>query len=187
MTALAFFRAMNFLVAENFFSADECARLRDEMRSGESRNATVARERADAYSVDENLRRTRRIYVSESAAQSVTASLDAFRPRAATHFNIPLSETETPQFLLYRPGDFFVRHADRDPDGVNRRAVSIIAFLNDDFEGGALKFYGGVEDKLLTLTLQPAEGLLIGFRSEWLHEVEPVTAGERFTIVSWYA
>jgi SM-20-related protein len=33
----------------------------------------------------------------------------------------------------------------------------------------------------------PEAGLLIAFRSEMLHEVEPVTSGERVTIVSWYA
>jgi SM-20-related protein len=30
------------------------------------------------------------------------------------------------------------------------------------------------------------EGLLIAFRSDLLHEVTPVTHGERYTLVSWF-
>jgi len=29
-------------------------------------------------------------------------------------------------------------------------------------------------------------GLLVAFAAETLHEVSPVTSGERFTIISWF-
>jgi predicted 2-oxoglutarate/Fe(II)-dependent dioxygenase YbiX len=28
--------------------------------------------------------------------------------------------------------------------------------------------------------------MLVGFRADWIHEVEPVTSGVRYTVVSWF-
>jgi prolyl 4-hydroxylase len=179
----ALFEAMHFFAVEHFLSGDECLFLREVMRAAPAADATVARGSTAEYRVEDNLRRTRRVNVGDDAQREFIARLDAIRDAAAAHFGVTLSETETPQFLLYRPGDFFVRHADRDRAGTNRRAVSIIVFLNEDYSGGALKFFGDE----LALSITPVEGLLIGFRSETPHEVEAVQYGERFTVVSWFA
>ena len=178
----ALFDALHFFAVEHFLNADECAFLRELMRVAPAADATVARGSTADYRVEETLRRTRRVNVGEEAERDFVARLDACRDAAAAHFETTLTQTETPQFLVYRPGDFFVRHADRDRAGTNRRAVSVIVFLNTDFGGGALKFFGDE----IALAVTPEEGLLLGFRSDAMHEVEPVTSGERFTIVSWY-
>jgi predicted 2-oxoglutarate/Fe(II)-dependent dioxygenase YbiX len=75
--------------------------------------------------------------------------------------------------------------------------VSVVVFLNaqathpveETFEGGALAFYGlmkapGMEHA--GIPLEPEAGLLVAFRSDVMHEVSPVTRGERYTLVSWF-
>ena len=183
MTGLTFFRALNFLVIEDFFDGGERSRIRAAMTASPSEAATVYRDRPDV--TDESIRRTRAVTVPREVRSAVTEKLDGSRSRAASHFKASLTKLEGPQFLLYRPGDFFTRHTDWND--ANGRQVSFIAFLNSDFDGGALKFYGGVEEKVLELTLPVSDGMLVFFRSDWFHEVEPVTRGERFTIVGWFA
>ena len=83
-----------------------------------------------------------------------------------------------------------------------RRRVSTIIFVNgeeqtgashstdiDRYQGGALMFYGLLKDEKATkfgLSLDGQPGLLIAFDSGVMHEVKPVTAGERLTIVNWF-
>jgi predicted 2-oxoglutarate/Fe(II)-dependent dioxygenase YbiX len=35
--------------------------------------------------------------------------------------------------------------------------------------------------------LKPEEGLLIAFSARMMHEVQPVTRGNRYSIVTWYS
>lgn len=185
MAGLALFRALQFFVVEDFLTADACTRMREAMDAGPSVRATVLKKDA-AVHLDEQARSTRRIEVSDAVRSEINAALDAVRPRAASHFNVPLMRTEKPQFLMYNPGDFFERHTDTDSNGIYGRVVSTIIFLNDGYGGGALKFYGGVENKPLELALPARQGMLVGFRADWIHEVEPLTSGTRYTVVSWF-
>ncbi len=107
---------------------------------------------------------------------------------------------EGPQFLVYRPGDFFRPHRDRavepEDDVTKRRRISIVVFLNgtgetilpETFDGGALTFYGLLDDPRLRAVgypLRAETGLLVAFRSDILHEVTPVSRGERHSVVAW--
>lgn len=177
------FESLHLFLIERFLTSEECAALRDAMHNAPAAGATVAQRGEAEYRVDEKLRRTRRVDIDPA---NFVARLDAIRDAAAAHFGLALDATDAPQFLLYREGDFFVRHADRDRAGANRRAVSIIVFINDDYTGGALQFFGEVNGEMLALSIAPSAGLLIGFRSDTIHEVEKVTSGERMTAVSWF-
>jgi predicted 2-oxoglutarate/Fe(II)-dependent dioxygenase YbiX len=181
MAGLTVFRALNFLLIEDFFPADACGRMCATLRDAPSQTAMIGVEGV----LDETQRRTRAVVVPPDLHRDVIARFDAVRDRAAAHFGVALSALETPQFLRYRPGDYFIRHMDRDRAGGNQRQVSLIAFLNADFEGGALTF-GGF-DGARPLSLPPVPGLLVLFRSDWIHQVEPVTRGERYSVVSWFA
>jgi predicted 2-oxoglutarate/Fe(II)-dependent dioxygenase YbiX len=57
------------------------------------------------------------------------------------------------------------------------------------YGGGSLKFYAlldGPKWENCPFSLDAEPGLLIAFRSDTVHEVEPVTFGQRFTIVTWF-
>ncbi len=73
----------------------------------------------------------------------------------------------------------------------------VVIFLNamstepgpSDYSGGALTFYGLLEDPAwrdFGFALDPMPGLLVAFPSHIVHEVTPVTAGDRYTIVDWF-
>ena len=50
-----------------------------------------------------------------------------------------------------------------------------------EYEGGELKLYNGHEP----ITIKREKGLIVFFPSYTLHEVTPVTKGERYTLVGW--
>ena len=121
-------------------------------------------------------------------------------PGLATHFELGLIGMQPPQFLLYREGDFFRPHHDDStepdaPDFVRQRSVSAVVFVNGSAEptaysGGSLTFYGlmdeGVTGESVGLPLAGETGLLVAFPSHLVHAVSPVTAGERYTVVTWF-
>ncbi|MDX1625992.1 MAG: 2OG-Fe(II) oxygenase [Wenzhouxiangellaceae bacterium] len=96
---------------------------------------------------------------------------------------------ERPQVLKYLPGGRYDTHADSDNvdpvTGAIRkdldRDVSLLIYLNDDYEGGRLGFdhFGW--------SLRPRAGMLVHFPSDYryVHTARPVTAGERYAVVSW--
>src|SRR3546814_16464123 len=69
------------------------------------------------------------------------------------------------------------------PDGQLRTDVSCTVFLNDpaDYDGGALHVELGSAD----LRFKEAPGVAVVYPSHTLHEVEPVTRGERLVAVTF--
>jgi predicted 2-oxoglutarate/Fe(II)-dependent dioxygenase YbiX len=121
-------------------------------------------------------------------------------PALETHFGTPLAGCETPGFLIYDTGAFFAPHKDTGPDDppdIRRRLVSAIVFLNqrslepsdDGYDGGTLRFHGLLDGpywESCPFSFEPDPGMLVAFRSDLLHEVQPVTRGRRFTVVTWF-
>jgi SM-20-related protein len=199
-----FFARLGLFAIPGFLEPELCRRLRNEMASSELTQATVRdKDRRDVYGVDESTRRTRSANVGVSTASLVEGRLLAVKDRLAEHFTVELSGIQNLQFLIYRQGDFFRRHVDRTPDQeddagfMKERRVSGVIFLNgqageheaDGFDGGALTFYGLLDDDRgvgLGLPLSAEPGLLIAFPPSVVHEVTPVTSGERYTVVTWF-
>jgi SM-20-related protein len=122
-------------------------------------------------------------------------------PELQTHFGTPLADCESPQYLIYHPGDFFRAHrdgGDAAPDEVTRRRrVSVVIFVNRESEEPAEDAYGqghltfhqlldGPHWERCAFHLDAEPGLLIAFPSNTLHEVTPVSHGRRFTVVTWF-
>jgi|TARA_R100000656_G_C3938277_1_gene126195 PKHD-type hydroxylase len=87
------------------------------------------------------------------------------------------------QFTHYKaPGQKYGKHFDRGPNGIIRK-LSVSIQLSDPtkYKGGDLNLYEG-EDPIKTLRDQ---GALNAFPSFFIHEVTPVTKGERFSLVAW--
>ena len=93
-----------------------------------------------------------------------------------------------PPFLTrYRPGMKYGYHTDsayiRMPGGELRSDLSCTIFLNDpeSYEGGALHIRHGDADVQFKLK----SGEAIVYPSDTLHEVEPVTKGERLVAITF--
>ena len=76
--------------------------------------------------------------------------------------------------------DFHTDHGKRTP-----RTISLIYFLNDDYEGGDLIFK--LCNTNQTTKIKKIKNRLIVWPSNFMfpHKVSPVTNGERYSVVAW--
>ena len=97
----------------------------------------------------------------------------AVRPRAFTPFLLS----------RYREGQTYGMHVDDALMKGIRTDVSFTLFLSDpgDYEGGAL----AIEDTFEGREIRLPAGSLVLYPSTTLHQVTPVTRGERLAIVGW--
>jgi len=201
MPAAEFFSLLRLFVQRDFFPPAECEWLRREARLAPGIPGTVRTEGA-TYDVDSAERSVRCSLIADAVLAQTTERLLALKPRLETHFGVPLRRCQPPQFLRYGPGDHYRAHRDNSDDPTaspisRERRVSVVIFLNgesaepqeDRYGGGALTFYGLLEDpraRSIGLPLVGEPGLLIAFPSNLAHGVTPVVHGERFTVVSWF-
>jgi predicted 2-oxoglutarate/Fe(II)-dependent dioxygenase YbiX len=173
----------------------------EEIRLGHFRPAAVD-SGYDSY-LNASLRRTTQVSISQTADRRLRHYLGVLQPWLERRFRLALRGFEAPQYLFYRPGDFFTRHIDsakrstKSPGPLDRK-VSIVIYLNghanntakEGFRGGSLTLFPEATGEGAPISdgtrLDPVPGLLVAFRSYILHEVSSVTFGERFTIVSWF-
>lgn len=193
--------ASGLFLVRDFLDPQQCAAVRHEARAAAGHPAPVYIEGAEGH-VHEDVRKTTSLEVPAATAADVERRLRELLERVGSHFGLSLKDCEPPQFLRYEEGDFFVRHQDGDTDQIEFdhlrvRKVSVVIFLNrgaaaaavETFGGGELLIYRsntetGAEPLIFPIPGEP--GLLVAFRSDTVHEVTPVTRGERYTIVSWF-
>lgn len=138
-------------------------------------------------------RKTTLLETSIALNQRVLKPLSELADVLQTHFRCALTRQEQPQFLRYDTGDYFKIHADKtDQDVYRERCLTVIICLNDHaaFQGGRFAFFlphPSQSNRYLGVPVPPQVGLLMAFRPELLHEVSPVTAGQRYTFVTWLA
>jgi predicted 2-oxoglutarate/Fe(II)-dependent dioxygenase YbiX/alkylated DNA repair dioxygenase AlkB len=86
-------------------------------------------------------------------------------------------------YLRYDEDGHYHAHVDTfiDPGGRDCRKLTVLLFLNDDFEGGRLFLQNGHEK------IYPPQkaGTALVFPSFIVHGVEPVTKGIRRSVVTW--
>jgi len=112
-----------------------------------------------------------------------------FTELAAKCFGQSLDWFEAPDLMRYRTGGYYIRHADSENmdlesqtwNKVIDRDISLLIYLNDDFEGGELSFYK------FNYQIRPRAGAVVLFPSDhrYLHQAEKVIKGVRYALVSW--
>jgi predicted 2-oxoglutarate/Fe(II)-dependent dioxygenase YbiX len=160
--------------------------------------------KGSAYDVqNENLkRRTEMIGVPAATVSLAKDRLLELTPQLESHFKTELTGCQDPKLVVYREGDFYAPHRDvsDDPEApqyARERRVAVVVFLNSEADepepgfycGGALTLYGLIDDpkwNSFGLPLVGEEGMLAAFPPNLLHEVKPITFGERYTITSWF-
>lgn len=108
------------------------------------------------------------------------------------YYEVEVSSSEIPQILSYSIGGHYKPHIDGEsiwvtPKGEKiwkkstDRDLSMVFFLNNEFEGGDFVFPD------LKVRVRPEPGMMVCFPSNhhYLHGVEPVTKGKRYSIVTW--
>lgn len=89
------------------------------------------------------------------------------------------SREQTMHLLKYDESGHLPAHQDQ---GVSSRVLSVLLYLNDDYEGGEIEF------RHSKLKFKPEAGSVLFFPSNFLyvHEVYPVTKGPRYALPNWY-
>jgi predicted 2-oxoglutarate/Fe(II)-dependent dioxygenase YbiX len=202
MPTAAILGHLGLFVRRGFLSSESCRQIRSEMAAAARLPAMIRPRGAADGVVDPDTRRTALASVADSTTAIVNEQLRDIKPALEDFFRVQTTEWQRPQFYIYEPGDFFSVHRDSDaydpvaPDWVKRRQVSVSILLNDarggadtePFGGGSLVFHGARGDRGtgFGIPLESEEGLFVAFRSDWIHEVKPVTSGRRYSIVTWY-
>ncbi|WIA10351.1 hypothetical protein OEZ85_010543 [Tetradesmus obliquus] len=104
------------------------------------------------------------------------------------HFDKPCQVfVEHTSLISWGPGASIGWHHDSNREYLAQRHFSAVLYLNSsnaDFSGGTFCFQSGRGP----LRIQPSAGMLLLYTADAsnVHQVEPVTAGERATLTMWF-
>ena len=89
------------------------------------------------------------------------------------------SRDDIMRVLKYENSGYLPAHTDQ---GVSTRSLSVLIYLNDDYQGGNIVFPNS------KVSLKPEAGSMIFFPSNFLyvHQIEPVTSGIKYSLPNWY-
>jgi predicted 2-oxoglutarate/Fe(II)-dependent dioxygenase YbiX len=132
----------------------------------------------------------------------VAGHLDEVMSAVSAALGVSLHRLQPLKFCRYDPGDFYAPHRDRtdepgSPAILRDRKASVIVFLNDQvdepedgcYTGGRLTFHGLLDEPPWNRTGHPLDaerGVMLAFPPTVVHEVTPVTWGQRSTITTWF-
>ncbi len=173
------------LVIPDVFEPALCEALMEHYdRHGSHQSGTMSQERGRTiYRL--NLERKRRADSELPADHPLrAAALDRIRrrviPAIGQAFQFRATRIERYIVACYRASDrgFFVAHRDNTTPGTAHRRFAVSIGLNGDYDGGELVFgeYGDHRFKV------PAGGAVV-FGCSLLHEVKPVTRGDRYAFL----
>jgi PKHD-type hydroxylase len=171
-----------FIIIEKFFSKEECEEIVKYGKKQILQDATV--------SVNNNIKKNIRdskiswLFPNKNTEHIFRKLTDAVLEVNQNVFNFDISGfTEGLQFTNYKaPGGNYTRHVDSGY-GMNIRKLSISVQLTDPkkYEGGDFLLMYDPIDKIMPKD----QGTLIIFPSYVLHQICPVTKGERNSLVTW--
>ena len=119
------------------------------------------------------------------AQRQCLARLEVLRQRVNRELFLGLHEFEG-HLAVYPPGSFYRRHLDQF-HGVERRQLTIILYLNEDWQtdhGGQLQIE--LDEAGNILRVEPLGGRLVTFLSaRFYHEVLPARR-ERLSLTGWF-
>jgi peroxiredoxin/predicted 2-oxoglutarate/Fe(II)-dependent dioxygenase YbiX len=123
-------------------------------------------------------------FLKPGAVQNRVQSYIANRvvPEILRTFNYAVTRREDFRIGCYDAsrGGYFRPHRDNTTEGTAHRRFAMSLLLNDDYEGGDLRF-----PEFGKHTYRPAAGGAVIFSCSLLHEATDVTAGRRFVLLSF--
>ena len=131
--------------------------------------------------IDLDIRNVQRVILPQNVG--IGSTLTAFGLNSNHHvWKYDITHSNQTEFLMYEPSGKYETHVDTfHQHSSETRKLTVLAFLNDDFEGG--RFYiQNAHDRMYPLQ---EKGTLLVFPSYMPHGVEPVTKGIRYSVVTW--
>ena len=173
------------LLLEGVLEPALCRRLIDYWESGEKHADEIAygseNQRGDAV-----MKRRRDVRIADAAVFEAvkTRLVSRLVPEMHKAFGIAVSHFEALRIGCYESSEqgYFRRHRDNSTKFTAHRNFAMSLNLNaGEYEGGVVRFpeYG-------RLVYRPPTGAAVVFSCSLLHEVEPVTAGRRFAVFTFF-
>jgi predicted 2-oxoglutarate/Fe(II)-dependent dioxygenase YbiX len=189
----------NILIAPNVISKEGVAFIIEHAKRQQKEDLSVFdpeqsnKSGNTKFSVDKKVRDTQMIDLEDIASEIIDLYRNVVTNVINPFYEFEVKDSELPQLLHYGIDGHYMPHCDGEslwkPPGnepliwrkSTDRDLSTVLFLNDDFEGGDFVF------PELKVRVRPEPGMLVCFPSthEYLHGVEPVTKGTRYSIVNW--
>jgi predicted 2-oxoglutarate/Fe(II)-dependent dioxygenase YbiX len=188
----------NILIQPNAISEEGVAYLLEHIRNQHTEDLSVFdpeqsnKTGKTEFAVDKNVRDTQIVNCDLIMDDIIDLYRMAVQNIINPFYEFEIRDSEMPQVLSYSVGGHYMPHVDGESlwqapnqDVIWRKSadrdLSVVFFLNDDFEGGDFVF------PELKIRIRPEPGMLIAFPSthHYLHGVEPVTKGTRYSIVNW--
>jgi prolyl 4-hydroxylase len=160
-------------VVEGALSVDEC---RAQVSRIEASKRHVTTDRRG----HELVRRTERVILTEpELARALYSKIVAHVPAALVGME-PIAANDCIRCYRYQVGDFFKPHQDTHfvRSASERSLLSIVVYLNDDFEGGEVVFPDGAR------VLRPTPGTAVVFGHRLVHESRPILRGIKYALRS---
>jgi predicted 2-oxoglutarate/Fe(II)-dependent dioxygenase YbiX len=189
----------NILIAPNVISKEGVAFIIEHAKRQQKEDLSVFdpeqsnKSGNTKFSVDKKVRDTQMIDLEDIASEIIDLYRNVVTNVINPFYEFEVKDSELPQLLHYGIDGHYMPHCDGEslwkPPGnepliwrkSTDRDLSTVLFLNDEFEGGDFVF------PELRVRVRPEPGMLVCFPSthEYLHGVEPVTKGTRYSIVNW--
>lgn len=126
----------------------------------------------------------------ESTNQLLLSRIKVIQEMLFKHYGIHFPHAEMCSLLRYLPGQNYKRHVDNlllasrfveVANGIPTRDISIVGYLNDNFEGGETFF-----DRQ-NIKVKPKAGSVIAFPAYYTHphQALPVIRGTKYAFNSW--
>jgi len=164
------------------FTKDACKNIIDVMENQEEKSKDAEIGLGSVGKIDKKIRDVKKLNIP--VYRGIGATLTGMGISANIQcWKFDVTHSNQCDYLTYNEDGHYKAHVDTFmlPGEPQTRKLTILAFLNDDFEGGRLFLQVG-NDKMYP---PQAAGTVIVFPSFLLHGVEPVTKGVRRSIVSW--
>jgi predicted 2-oxoglutarate/Fe(II)-dependent dioxygenase YbiX len=142
------------------------------------------------YDLDNTVRDVESVFISHTINSDVRRDIDSkifccakevLDKYTCMYPAVEVEQDSGYELLRYGVGQMYKQHVD-DFSGA-RRVVSCSFHINDDYEGGDWGFFDNA------YRVKAPKGAAVMFPSNFVfpHQINPVTAGERFSIVTWFS
>jgi len=161
---------------------DACAKLVESLESQAEGEAAGIGDAESGVLLDKKIRDVKRVGLPcHRGIGAAMAGIGLAANQKAWKFDV--THTNQTDYLKYDKDGHYHAHVDTfiSPNAVETRKLTVLVFLNDDFEGGKLFIQCGANK------IYPPQkaGMAVVFPSFLVHGVEPVTSGTRRSVVSW--
>ncbi len=144
--------------------------------SGSTENLQGSHRTNQEFPISQNMENQTVRLIDEKIFTEITCLVGDYSSR----YDIGSLTDEGYTLLKYENGTHYKQH--HDCGGLHKdRVVSILVYLNDNYEGGELEF------PLFDFKYKPKAGDIVIFPSNYTfsHIAHPVTSGTKYAIVSW--